>query len=68
MGDMQTHQRPQLIYILEEIGIQLTFSSGNQNLLTVEGSELVRTATYEKRKNRDCGLWSVVCVGIVEVY
>jgi hypothetical protein len=57
---MNLHQRPHLVYNLDETGLQLTCSSGNQKLLAKEGSKTVPTATHGRGNRDSSGLhgWS----------
>jgi hypothetical protein len=46
---MKLHQRPHLIYKLDETGLKLTCSSVNQNILAAEGSRRVSSTTQREK-------------------
>jgi hypothetical protein len=50
MEAMKLHQRPLLIYNADETEIKLTYNSGNQKMLPVDGSE--DSQQYSRRKPR----------------
>jgi hypothetical protein len=47
---VKLHQRPQLIYRLDEVALKLTCSTVNQKLLAAEGSKQISTATHWERE------------------
>jgi hypothetical protein len=49
MDAMKLHQKPHLIYSLDETEFSLTCSSENQKVLAVEASKRVPTATHEEK-------------------
>jgi hypothetical protein len=45
---MKLHQRPHLIYNLDETGVKLTYNSGNRKLLAVKEFTVLLTEKEEK--------------------
>jgi hypothetical protein len=53
MDAMNSQKRPYLIYDVDETGLQLTYTSGNQKLLAVNGSKNFTLLLTKKMKYRD---------------
>jgi hypothetical protein len=48
MDAMKLHQRPHLMYSVDETGLELIYSPGNQKLLAVKGIKRIYSDTHEK--------------------
>jgi hypothetical protein len=46
MNAMQLSQQPHLIYSMDEIGLQVTYFSGDQKMLAINDSERVHSASH----------------------
>jgi hypothetical protein len=50
MDAMKLHQRPHLIYNVDEAVLKVTYNSGNQKLLAVKGSKRFTVLLAEKKE------------------
>jgi hypothetical protein len=49
MDAIKLHQRPHLIYRVDETGIKLAYNSGNQKLLIVKDSRRIHNAVHGEK-------------------